>query len=258
MHRYLRYVALAAVCLLSVALASPTTREILRSAAGNIVPPLRGLDPIPIAVRLPAGFAPGQPVHIRIYKEEGVLEVWMKRGETFEPARTYAICSWSGELGPKLREGDGQSPEGFYEVGLAQLNPRSAYWRAFDLGFPNAYDKALGRTGSFLMVHGNCVSVGCYAMTDAGIDDIYRLVEAALRNGQPSVPVHIFPFRMNPANLSRHAGAEWAGFWEDLAQGERLFEETRLPPRAFACNGRYLLARPDRPAPAHCKAIAAR
>ena len=128
----------------------------------------------------------------------------------FAPFETYPICAWSGELGPKLAEGDRQAPEGFYAVGLKQLNPNSNYHRAFNLGFPNAYDRALGRTGSFLMVHGDCVSIGCYAMTDQGIDEIYRIVEAALHQGQREVPVHAFPFRMTEKAMAEKAGHRWA------------------------------------------------
>ena len=79
---------------------------------------------------------------------------------------TYPICLWSGRLGPKLREGDRQAPEGFYTVSAEQLNPNSRWHRSFSLGFPNAFDQAHGRTGSFIMVHGGCPSIGCYAMTD--------------------------------------------------------------------------------------------
>jgi murein L,D-transpeptidase YafK len=162
------------------------------------------------------------------------------------------ICNWSGDLGPKLKEGDGQSPEGFYAVGLKQLNPKSAYYLAFNLGFPNGFDQANGRTGSFLMVHGDCLSVGCYAMTDKGIDDIYRIVEAALRNGQREVPVHAFPFRMTSEKLAAYTTHRWASFWANLKEGHDLFERTRLPPVVQACGTRYAFG--DNPA---CVRVAA-
>lgn len=146
---------------------------------------------------------------------------------------------WSGTLGPKLREGDGQSPEGFYKVTRAALNPNSSYHLSFNLGFPNAYDRAHGRTGSFLMVHGDCVSIGCYAMRDKGIEDIYGLVEAALKGGQKAVSVHVFPFRMTKENMIRRAGSRWITYWENLKKGWDIFETTRQPPDAKACGKKY-------------------
>lgn len=195
----------------------------------------------PLAIRLSAhGFAAGQNIHIRIYKEEAALEVWLKRGARFELFETYPICFFSGRLGPKEKEGDRQSPEGFYEVGRAQLNPNSAYHLAFNLGYPNAYDRAHGRTGAHLMVHGNCVSIGCYAMTDAGIEEIYGLVAAALARGQRSVAVHVFPFRMSEAALAAHAGGPWDDFWANLKEGHDAFETAGVPPAVHVCDGRYV------------------
>lgn len=194
----------------------------------------------PVETRLAKrGFNLGAPVFIRIFKQEHELEVWQMREGTFTLVETYPICNWSGRLGPKLAEGDGQSPEGFYAVGLKQLNPNSAYYRAFNLGFPNAYDRTYGRSGSFLMVHGDCVSIGCYAMTDKGIDDIYTIVEAALRAGQPQVPVHAFPFRMTEEAMADNAGHRWAAYWANLKEGYDLFETTKTPPPALICGERY-------------------
>lgn len=194
----------------------------------------------PLAVRLKAaGFAKGQPVFLRLFKEERLLEVWLKDGATYRLFESWPICAFSGRLGPKLREGDFQAPEGFYEVGRAQLNPNSAYHLAFNLGYPNAYDRAHGRTGAHLMVHGACASVGCYAMTDAGIDEIYALVATALERGQRSVAVHIFPFRMSDAALAAHAGGPWDDFWTNLKEGHDAFEATRIPPAVHVCDGRY-------------------
>jgi murein L,D-transpeptidase YafK len=207
-----------------------------------------------IEVRLrEKGFALGDPVVIRIFKEESELEIWLKKHERFQLALTYKICTWSGKLGPKLREGDGQSPEGFYFASSRQFNPRSAYHRAINIGFPNAYDVAHGRTGSFLMIHGSCVSIGCYAMTDTGIDDIYRLAEAVLGAGQASVPIHIFPFRMTPENLARHEGNIWLEYWKDLAEGDRLFLGDGIPPDVSVCGERYSFGKSD----ASCRPVSA-
>ena len=138
----------------------------------------------------------GVPVYIRIFKLESELELWVEKEGRFERFATYPICLWSGRLGPKLREGDRQAPEGFYTVASEQLNPNSVMHRSFNLGFPNAFDQAHGRTGSFLMVHGGCASIGCFAVTDPAVDEIWRLVTAALDQGQARFPVHVFPFRM--------------------------------------------------------------
>ena len=142
------------------------------------------------------GASAGAPVFIRIFKREFELEVWLRKGDRFHLFATHPVCRWSGGLGPKLVEGDGQSPEGFYTVDRGAMNPASRWHRSFNLGFPNVLDRAHGRTGSLLMVHGGCSSVGCFAMTDPGVDEIWRLVQAAHRAGQRLVHVHVFPFRM--------------------------------------------------------------
>ncbi|MCA1789736.1 MAG: murein L,D-transpeptidase, partial [Thioalkalivibrio sp.] len=185
-------------------------------------------------------FTLGAPIFIRIFKESRELEVWIENGERFELFRTYPICTYSGGLGPKLRTGDGKSPEGFYFVTPGRMNPSSQFHLSFNLGFPNAYDRAHGRTGSALMVHGNCVSIGCYAMTDARIEEIYALGDAALRAGQPFFRVHVFPFRMTPENMAPHNGSKWADFWRNLKEGYDYFENTGRPPNVEAVNGRYV------------------
>ncbi len=197
--------------------------------------------PITLSERLAAkGFGLGDPVFVRIFKEEAELELWMRRGERYELFRTYAICKYSGGLGPKIRQGDRQAPEGFYAVGKRHLNPNSQFHKSFNLGFPNAYDRAHGRTGDYLMVHGACVSAGCYAMTDHLIEEIYTLVEAALDRGQPFFRVHALPFRLTEANLIRHADSRWIGFWRNLKSGYDWFETHRVPPDAGVADGQYV------------------
>src|SRR4029079_14538963 len=162
------------------------------------------------------GVAQGAPILIRIFKREFELELWMQRAGVFPRFAIYPICRWSGRLGPKLQQGDGHAPEGFYTVDASALNPNSSWHRSFNLGFPNAFDRANGRTGSLIMVHGGCASVGCFAMTNAQIDEIWRLVTAALANGQKRFHVHVFPFRMTEQNLARRERAPWAPFWREL------------------------------------------
>ncbi len=186
------------------------------------------------------GFKRGDPVFLRVFKGDAQLEVWMKRSAKFTLFATYPICAWSGQLGPKETEGDLQSPEGVYTITGGQLNPNSSYHRAFNLGYPNAFDRAFGRTGAYLMVHGGCASIGCYAMTDAVIDELWQLVTAALDHGQKRVGVHVYPFRMTDARLAAFAG--WhpaAAFWRDLKRVHDLFERDRIPPKVTVCRKRY-------------------
>ncbi|MDR2946218.1 MAG: murein L,D-transpeptidase [Candidatus Adiutrix sp.] len=186
----------------------------------------------------------GAPVFLRIFKEESTLEVWLKpKGAgRYILFKSYPICAWSGSLGPKTKEGDRQAPEGFYAVGLKHLNPYSSYHLSFDLGYPNAYDKAQGYTGNLLMVHGDCRSDGCYAMTNSGIEEIYTLVKAALDNGQPFFRVHCFPFRLTPQNLERHKNKTWRGFWRTLEPVYTYFETNHLPPEVAVESGRYRIS----------------
>lgn len=187
-----------------------------------------------------AGFVLGDRAHVRIFKRERQLQLWLSPGGgSYALFRSYHICAVSGGPGPKLREGDRQAPEGFYRVGLAQLNPRSRHHLAFNLGFPNAFDRQLGRTGSALMVHGGCSSVGCFAIGDAGIDEVYAVVEAALRHGQDAVDVHIFPFALTDEALAAESGNGWYPFWRNLKQGFDMFEQAGVPPRVAAGDGEY-------------------
>lgn len=188
------------------------------------------------------GMDPAAPIYIRIFKEESELEVWKQRSDgRYYHFKTYPICNWSGGLGPKLVEGDRQAPEGFYPVHKSQMKPDSNYHVAFNLGFPNAYDRANGRTGSFVMVHGKCKSAGCYAMTDALIEEIYALAREAIKGGQEIFPVHAFPFHMTDAKMAQHKKDQWYPFWMTLKQGYDAFEKLRLPPDVAVCERRYVV-----------------
>jgi murein L,D-transpeptidase YafK len=193
------------------------------------------------------GLTEGSRVMIRVFKQESQLELWMEKAGRFELFATYPVCFWSGTLGPKLREGDRQAPEGFYGFGRGQLYPVGRRPRSFDIGFPNVYDKSYGRTGSYIFVHGGCSSTGCFAMTDRVMDEIYALTEAALREGQERIEVHTFPFRMTEANLAAHAESDWHDFWANLKEGYDLFERTHMPPRVSVCGRRYVFEEGGRP-----------
>lgn len=188
------------------------------------------------------GMSEEQPILIRIFKAESELEVWKAKDDgRFYHFKTYPVCAYSGGLGPKLKQGDRQAPEGFYLVSQEQLNPRSKYYLAFNMGFPNAFDRAHGRTGSNLMVHGDCTSSGCYSMTDAVMEEIYILARDALANGQGAFQVQAYPFRMTAANLNANKDDEWIDFWKNLKEGYDYFEISRLPPKVAVCEKRYLI-----------------
>jgi murein L,D-transpeptidase YafK len=188
------------------------------------------------------GLALGSPVYLRLTKAPAQLTAYVQGTDgKYEAFRTWPVCSVSGGLGPKLREGDGQAPEGFYTIQPTQMNPSSSYHLSLNLGFPNAYDRANGRTGSFLMVHGSCVSIGCFAMTDPVIEEIWTLMQAAFENGQTSVPVHIFPFPMTEANLKTHATDPNAAFWREIAPAWTTFETTRKVPAVSVSGKSYVV-----------------
>ena len=178
---------------------------------------------------------------MRIFKEEAELEVWKQNDSgRFALLRTYPICRWSGELGPKIKTGDRQAPEGFYTITPDLMNPNSSQYLAINTGFPNAYDRANGRTGAFLMVHGGCSSAGCYAMTDEQIAEIYALAREAFFGGQTSFQLQAYPFRMTPLNMARHRNSSHLPFWKMIKEGYDHFEVAHLEPRVGVCEKRYI------------------
>ena len=183
----------------------------------------------------------GAPLLVRIFKEENQMEVWLQQEYgPFVHFRTYQICSRSGVLGPKFKEGDRQAPEGFYMVSQRQMNPKSKYHLSFNIGYPNAYDKAHGRTGTHLMVHGGCSSSGCYAINDEQVQELFSLAREAFLYGQKEFPVHAFPFRMTDQNMLRYAASPHAGYWKDLKAGYDYFEQFRQPPVVGVKDYRYV------------------
>ncbi|MVT53595.1 hypothetical protein GPL17_24295 [Bradyrhizobium yuanmingense] len=181
------------------------------------------------------------PILVRLFKQEAELEVWKQtRSGQFALLKTYPICRWSGDLGPKVREGDRQAPEGFYSINPSQMNPQSSYYLSFNTGYPNAFDKALGRTGSQLMVHGDCSSRGCYAMTDEQIAEIYSLGRESFFGGQKAFQLQAYPFKMTPVNMARHRNNPNMPFWKMIKEGYDHFEVTRQEPKVDFCEKRYV------------------
>ncbi len=190
------------------------------------------------------GAKEGDEVYIRIFKMEHILELWVKSGERFKLYREYPILKESGRIGPKIREGDYQNPEGVYKVYKSSLNPNSKYHLAIDIGYPNRYDKALGRTGSAIMIHGSNRSIGCFAMGDEGIEEIYNLVEKALNNGQKFIYVTIFPFKINDENMQKYShNKKFMRFWKQMENIYYIFENEKIPPKVIVLDKSYLVAK---------------
>jgi murein L,D-transpeptidase YafK len=203
----------------------------------------RSMTPVPpktVALMAEKGMSRSDPILVRLYKKESELEIWKKaqNGE-YALLKTYPICRWSGQLGPKQREGDRQAPEGFYTVTPGLMNPNSAYYLSFDTGYPNAFDREHGRTGSQLMVHGTCSSRGCYAMTDDGIAEVYALAREAFAGGQKGFQLQAYPFRMTAENLTKFRKDPNMPFWANLKEGSDHFEVTKREPKVAVCGGRY-------------------
>ena len=231
-------------------------RALLASAAVTAAIALGGCDPsdIPTTGRAQAPLSEktlaemsaknmdkDSPVLARIFKEEAELEIWKKdRNGEYALLKTYPICRWSGDLGPKVREGDRQAPEGFYNISPAQMNPQSAYYLSFNTGYPNAYDRSLGHTGSELMVHGDCSSRGCYAMTDEQIAEIYSLGRESFFGGQRSFQFQAYPFRMTALNMAKHRNNPNMAFWKMIKEGYDHFEVTRQEPKVDFCEKKYV------------------
>ena len=193
-----------------------------------------------MALMADKGMSKNDPILIRSYKKEAEMEVWKRSSDgRYALLKTYPICRWSGQLGPKVREGDRQAPEGYYTVSPSQMNPNSAYYLSFDTGFPNAFDRSLGRTGGALMVHGSCSSRGCFAMTDQNIAEIYAIARESLASGQRGFQFQSYPFRMTAKNLAQHRLDPNIAFWKNLKEGSDYFEVTKDEPRVSVAGARY-------------------
>ncbi len=180
------------------------------------------------------------PILIRIFKSESELEIWKQKDDAYVLFATYPICHWSGTIGPKLRSGDKQAPEGYYTVTRAQARHVGRWPVSLDIGFPNILDQSQARTGSDILIHGGCSSVGCFAMTNPVSDEIHQLTMAALDAGEEIVPVEVLPFRMTDENMAAQIASPWRPFWNNLKEGYDLFERTKRPPNVSVCNGRYI------------------
>jgi len=204
----------------------------------------KAYQPIPsetLALMESKGAAKNSPVLIRAYKKEAELEIWKMKGDgQYAYIKTFPMCRWSGQLGPKVREGDRQVPEGFYTITPGQMNPNSAYYLSFNVGYPNALDRAEGHTGGNIMVHGACSSAGCFSMTDEQIAEIYAIAREAFAGGQRSIQMQSYPFRMTAENLAKHRLDPNMPFWRQLKEGSDRFEVTKREPQVNFCGRRYV------------------
>ena len=183
---------------------------------------------------------------INAYKAEGKLEVWLKSksAKSYSLFRTYDFCAHSGALGPKVIEGDGQTPEGFYYINV--FNPMSNFHLSLGVNYPNAVD--LARTGKNrkpggeIYIHGNCVTVGCIPLTDEKIKEVYILGVEARNNGQDRIPVNIYPFKMTNGNMQKFSTQFPAqlSFWKTLQPGYLGFEKHRNMANVKEVKGKYI------------------
>ena len=181
------------------------------------------------------------PIVIRAYKKEAEIEIWKQnRAGDYVLLKSYPVCRWSGQLGPKRKEGDRQVPEGFYTVSASQMNPFSSYWLAFNVGYPNPLEKSLGRSGGDIMVHGTCSSRGCFAMTDAQIEEIYAVMREAFNAGQKNIQFQSYPFHMTAENLAKFRHDPNMPYWKNLKEGSDHFEVTKREPKINYCGQRYV------------------
>jgi len=203
----------------------------------------RANAPIPsktLAKMAEIGSTASAPVVIRTYKKEAELEIWKQKSDgRYALLKTYPMCRWSGQLGPKKVEGDRQVPEGFYTITQQQMNPNSHWYLSFNVGYPNAYDQAFGRTGGAIMVHGSCGSAGCFSMTDVQIAEIYAVMREAFAGGQTAVQMQSYPFRMTAENLAKHRYDPNIAFWKELKTGSDHFEVTQTEPAVTVCGRHY-------------------
>lgn len=235
---------LAAASIVALALALGACQD---GSSGGV--PLRALAPVSpktLALMAQKGMAANDPILIRAYKKEAEMEVWKRTGTgQYALLKTFPICRWSGQLGPKTKTGDRQAPEGFYTVTPGQMNPNSSYYLSFDTGYPNAYDRANGRTGNYIMVHGTCSSSGCFAMTDESMGELYALARDSFAGGQRAFQFQSYPFRMNATNIARFRNDPNAPFWKNLKEGSDYFEALREEPKVGLCGSRYVFGGAD-------------
>ena len=203
--------------------------------------------PAKIVAKMKAkGMEKNSPIYFRLFKDEHVVEVWKQKvNGKFEMIQNYNICAWSGTLGPKYKEGDRQAPEGFYAIKAPQMNPASQYYLSINTGFPNTYDRAHGRSGAHLMLHGACSSSGCYSLTDDNISEVFAFARDAFAGGQQEIMLEALPFRMTPEKMALYSKHKDFAFWQMIKEGYDYFELTKTPPKVGFCEKKYAFNKPE-------------
>jgi murein L,D-transpeptidase YafK len=182
------------------------------------------------------GFSGYFSMYIRVFKAEKTMEIWGFKDTAYQLFKTYPICNMSGTLGRKYKQGDKQVPEGFYHI--ERFNPKSNFHLSLGINYPNQADMFFAEKdnmGGDIFIHGDCVSIGCMAMTDDVIKEIYILATEAKKLGQHNIPVHIFPFRMDEQNMTKYNAEfpQWLTFWQTLKGQYDYFEKEK---RLFSVN----------------------
>lgn len=236
-----RFAGLALLALAPLGLAACDESATTGAGMTGSVRATHPIAPELLALMEQKGLSPSAPILIRAYKKEAELEIWkMKSDGRYVLFKTFPMCRWSGQLGPKTSEGDRQVPEGFYRITPGQMNPNSEYYLSFNVGYPNAYDRAWGHSGGSIFVHGACSSAGCFSMTDRQIDQIYAIAREAFSGGQQAIQMQSYPFRMTPENLARYRNDPNIGFWKQLKEGADNFEISKQDVGVGVCNRRYV------------------
>ncbi len=226
----------------SIGLLVASCQDEMQTSFGTGAKHTRPLKPETLALMQTKGMRKEDPILVRTFKHENTLEIW-KRDNTGHYAllKSYQMCAWGGTLGPKIKEGDKQSPEGFYTVTPGRMNPNSQFHLAYDVGYPNAFDRAFGRTGAAVMVHGGCTgSAGCFVMTDEQVEEIYAFAREAFMGGQKSFQLQAFPFRMTAENLAKNRRNPNMAFWKNIKKGYDHFEVSKLEPKVEVCDRKYV------------------
>jgi murein L,D-transpeptidase YafK len=237
----IRRLGLAAVLASSAAFLAGCDEGGVSSGMEGSVRAAHPLSPEMLALMATKGVTKESPVLIRTYKKEAEFEIWkMKADGQYTLLRTYPMCRWSGQLGPKVKEGDRQLPEGFYKITPGQMNPNSAYYLSFNVGYPNAYDRAWNHTGGSIMVHGACSSAGCFSMTDKQIDEIYAVARDGFSGGQQAIQMQSYPFHMTAENMAKYREDPNIAFWKQLKEGADHFEVTKQDVQVGVCARHYV------------------
>jgi murein L,D-transpeptidase YafK len=206
------------LCLPLTVLANPRLDGVRAARSADV-------DRLLAAAGLPATV---DTVSLRAFKEEKVIELWAGAGKgPLTLVKTYAICAASGELGPKRKEGDLQVPEGLYEI--VEFNPASNFHLSMKVSYPNASDRLRSdarRPGGLIYLHGNCASIGCIAIEDGPIEEVFLVAQRARTRPRR---IDIFPARLTAEWLEAHQDSPHAAFWAELAPAYASFEVTHRP-----------------------------